>query len=78
MEMGILLERMDKMVEVQSLLLDRLNICNDFEELAPISIQEVLPCFNCSRFDHFELDCPVMAIVGQGIHRQGPSGGPTQ
>ena len=35
-------------------------------------------CANCSRFDHIELDGPVMAIQGQGMLRQGPSRGPTQ
>ena len=77
-EMGMLLERIDKMVEVQNLLLDRLNIRNGYEGLAPVSLQEATPCANCSRFDHIELDCPVMAIQGQGMFRQGSSGGPTQ
>ena len=63
-ETGMLLERIDKMVEVQNLLLDRLNICNGFEGLAPVSLQEAPPCANCSRFDHVELDCPVTAIQG--------------
>ena len=75
---GILLERIDKMAEVQNLLLDRLNIRNGFEGLAPVSLQEALLCANCSRFDHIELHCPLMAIQGQGMFRQGPSGGPTQ
>ena len=77
-ETGMLLERIDKMAEVQNLLLDRLNICNGSEGLAPVSLQEASPCANCSRFDHIELDCPVMAIQGQNMFRQGPSGGPTQ
>ena len=77
-ETGMLLERIDKMVEVQNLLLDRLNIRNGSEGLAPVSLQEALSCINCSRFDHIELDCPVMAIQGQNMYRQGPSGGPTQ
>ena len=77
-EMGMLLERINKMVEVQNLLLHRLNICNGSEGLAPVSLQEVSPCANCSRFDHVELDCPVMAIQGQNMFRQGPSGGPSQ
>ena len=76
-EMGIL-ERIDKMVEVQNLLLDRLNIRNGSEGLTPISLQEASPCATCSRFDHVKLDCPVMAIQGQGMYRQGPSGGPSQ
>ena len=75
---GMLLERIDKMTEVQNLLLDRLNIRNGSEGLAPVSLQEASPCATCSRFDHVELDCPVMAIQGQGMYRQGPSGGPSQ
>ena len=77
-ETGMLLERIDKMAEVQNLLLDRLNIRNGSEGLAPVSLQEASPCATCSRFDHVELDCPVMAIQGQGIYRQGPPGGPSQ
>ena len=78
-ETGMLLERIDKMVEFHNLLLDRLNICNGFEGLAPVSLElEASSCANCSRFDHIELDCLLMAIQGQGMFRQGPSGGPTQ
>ena len=77
-ETGMLLERIDEMAEVQNLLLDRLNIRNGSEGLAPVSLQEASPCATCSRFDHVELDCPVMAIQGQGMYRQGPSGGPSQ
>ena len=74
----MLLERIDKMAEVHNLLLDRLNIRNGSKGLAPISLQEASPCATCSRFDHVELDCPVMAIQGQSTYRQGPSGRPTQ
>ena len=77
-ETGMLLERIDKMAEVQNLLLDRLNIRNGSEGLAPVSLQEASPCVTCSRFDHVKLDCPVMVIQGQGMYRQGPSGGPSQ
>ena len=38
-ETGMLLERIDKMAEVQNLLLDRLNIHNGSEGLAPVSLQ---------------------------------------
>ena len=61
-ETRMLLERIDKMAEVQKLLLDRLNIRNGSKGLAPISLQEASPCATCSRFDHVELDCPLMAI----------------
>ena len=77
-ETGMLLERIDKMVKVHNLLLDRLNIRNGSEGLALVSLQEASPCATCSRFDHVKLDCPVMAIQGQGMYRQGPSGGPNQ
>ena len=63
-ETRILLDRIEKMAELQNLLLDRLNIQNSSEGLAPISLQEASPCTNCSRFDHIKLDCPVMAIQG--------------
>ena len=77
-ETGMLLKRIDKMAEVQNLLLDRLNIRKGSEGLAVVSLQEASPCATCSRFDHVELDCPVMAIQGQGMYRQGPSRGPSQ
>ena len=77
-ETWMLLERIDKMAEVQNLILNRLNIRNGSEGLAPVSLQEASPWATCSRFDHVKLDCPVMAIQGQGMYRQGPSGGPSQ
>ena len=70
-ETRMLVERIDKMAEVQNLQLDQLNICNGSKGLAPVSLQEASPCANCSRFDHIELDCPVMAIQGQCMFRQG-------
>ena len=39
-ETDIHLKRIDKMAEVQNLLLDRLKICNDSKGLAPVSLQE--------------------------------------
>ena len=77
-EMGMLLERIERMAEVQNILLDRLNIRNGSEGLAPVSLQEALPYGNCSRFDHVELECLVMEIQGQDMFIQGLSGGPTQ
>ena len=68
-ETEILLERIDKMTEVQNLLLNRLNIRNGSEGLGPVSLQDASPCSTCSRFDHVELDCPVMAIEGQNTFR---------
>ena len=76
-ETGMLLERIDKIAEVYNLLLDRVNIRNGSEGLTPISLQEVSSCANCSRFNHVELECPIMAIQGQGICKQCLLGGPT-
>ena len=58
-------QRIDKMVEVQNLLLDRLDIRNGSEGLTPVSLQEASPCANCSRFDHIKLDCPVIRSKGK-------------
>ena len=77
-ETGMLLERIDKMAEVQNLLLDRLNIRTGSEGLAPVSLQEVSPCVNCSRFDLVKFEFLVMTIQGPSMFKQGPSGGPTQ
>ena len=63
-EMGMLLERIDKMAKVQNLLLDRLYIRNCSEGLAHVALQEASPCAHCSGLDHVELYCPVMAIQG--------------
>ena len=68
-EMGMLLEKIDKMVEVENLLLDRFHILNRSEGLALAALQEVSPCAHCSRLDHVEMDCPIMAIQGQGMNR---------
>ena len=54
-ETRILLERIDKIAEVQNLLLDQLNICNSFKGLTPVSLQEASQCANCSTFDHVKL-----------------------
>ena len=68
----------DKMAEVQNLLLDRFHIHNGSEGLAPVALQEASPCAHCSRIDHVEMDCPIMEIQGQGMYRQGPPGGQSQ
>ena len=73
-EMGMLLERIDKMAEVQNLLLDWLHIHNGSKGLASVALQEALTCAHCSRLDHVEVDCLVMAIQGQNMYRQSPQG----
>ena len=39
------------------------------ERIARVSLQEVSPYTNCSRFNHVELDFSMMAIQGQGMFR---------
>ena len=77
-ETGMLLEKINKMAEVQNLLLDQFHMRNRFEGLAPVTLQEASPCAHCSRLDHVEMDCLIMAIQGQVIYRQGPPGGQSQ
>ena len=47
-ETGMLLKRIKKIAEVLNLLLDRLNIHNGSDGLAPNSLQEASPSANCS------------------------------
>ena len=77
-ETGKLMEKINKMAEVKNLLLDRFHIHNGSEGLTPVALQEASPCAHCSRLNHVEMDCPIMAIQGQGMYRQGPPGGPNQ
>ena len=60
----MLLERIEKMLEVQNLQQDRLNIQNGSKRLTPISLQEASPCVNCSRLNCVKIGCPVMTIQG--------------
>ena len=68
-ETGMLLKKIHKMAEVQNLLLDRFHIRNGSEGLAPVALQDASPCTHRSRLDHVEMDCPIMAIQGQGMYR---------
>ena len=77
-EMSMLLEKIDRMAEVQNLLLDRFHIHNGSEGLAPVALLEASPCAHCSCLDHVEMHCPIMEIQGQGMYRQGPPGGQSQ
>ena len=59
---GMLLEKIDKMAEVQNLLLDRFHIRNGSEGLALVSLQEALSCAHSSRLDHVKMNCPIVEI----------------
>ena len=62
----MLLEKLDQMVEVQNLILDRLQIKNACEGLALATRDEMTVCAHCSNFELLEMDCPVMTVYGQG------------
>ena len=77
-ETSMLLEKIDKMAEVQNLLLDRFHIHNGSEGLPPVALQEASTFAHCSRLNHVEMGYPIMAIQGQGMYRQGPPRGQSQ
>ena len=59
------LDKIEKLMEAQNLIMDSLKVRPGFDGLAPVSHIDVSPCSHCSSFDHVELDYPVMAIQGQ-------------
>ena len=63
-ETGMLLDKIEKLMEAQNLIMDLLKIRPGSDGLAPVSHVDVSPCLHCSSFEHVELDCPVMAIQG--------------
>ena len=64
-EIGMLLDKIEKLTEAQNLIMDSLKVRPGSDGLAPVSHIDVSPCSHCSSFEHVELDCPVMAIQGQ-------------
>ena len=77
-ETGMLLEKIDKMAEVPNILLYRFHIRNGSDGLAPVALQEASPYTHCSRLNHVEMYCPIMAIQGLDMYRQGLLGGQSQ
>ena len=69
LEMGMLVEMIEKVAKVKNLLLDRLNIWNDFERLTLITLQGTSLCTHCSRLDHIELNYHIMVVQWQGMFR---------
>ena len=63
-EIGMLLDKIEKLTEAQNLIMDSLKIQPGSNGLAPVSHVNVSSCSHCSNFEHVELDCPVMAIQG--------------
>ena len=63
-ETCMLLDKIEKLIEAQNLIMDLLKIRPGSDVLAPVSHSDVSPYSRCSNVEHVELDCPVMAIQG--------------
>ena len=63
-ETGILLDKIEKLIEADNLIMDSHKIRPGSDGLAPVSHSDVSPYSHCSDVEHIELDCPVMAIQG--------------
>ena len=72
-EIGMLLDKIEKLSEAQNLIMDSLKIRSGFDGLALVSHVDVSPCSHCSSFEHVELDCPVMAIQSSFLFRPIPT-----
>ena len=72
MEMSMLLDKIEKLIEAQNLIMDWLKIRSGSDGLAPVAHSNASPCLHCSSFEHVELDCPLMAIQGPFPYRQNP------
>ena len=72
-ETGMLLDKIEKLTEAQSLIMDSLKIRSGFDGLAPVSHVDISQCSHCSSFEHVELDCPVMTIQGPYSFRPNPT-----
>ena len=72
LETGMLLDKIEKLTEVQNLIMDSLKIRSGSDGLAPVAHSDVSPCSHCSSFEHVELDCLVMTIQGPFLYWQNP------
>ena len=72
-EIGMLLDKIEKLTEAHNLIMDSLKIRPGSDGLAPVSHVDVSPCSHCSSFEHVELYCPVMAIQGEFSFRPNPT-----
>ena len=72
-ETGMLLDKIEKLKEAQSLIMDSFKIQSGSDGLVQVSHVDVSPCSHCSSFKHVELDCPMMAIQGPYSFRQDPN-----
>ena len=72
-EIGILLDKIGKLIEAHNLIMDSLKIRPSSDGLAPVAHSDVSPCLHCSSFEHVELDCPMMEIQGLFLFWQNPT-----
>ena len=71
-ETGMLLDKIEKLIEAHNLIMDLLKIRPGSHGLAPVSHSDVSPYSRCSNVEHVEFDCPVMAIQGLVPFRPNP------
>ena len=72
-ETGMLLDKIEKLMEAQNVIMDSLKIRLGSDGLVPVSHVDVSLCSHCSSFEHVELDFPVMAIQGPYLFRPNPT-----
>ena len=58
-EIGMLLDKIEKLTEAHNLIIDSLKIRPGSGGLALVTHNDVYPCSHYSSFEHVELDCPV-------------------
>ena len=56
-ETGMILDKIEKLIEAHNLIMDSLKIRLGSDGLAPVSHIDVSPCSHCPSFEHVELDC---------------------
>ena len=71
-EIGMLLDKIEKLTNAQNLIMDSLKIRPGSPGLAPVSHSDVSLYSRCSNVEHVELDCHVMAIQGPVPFRPNP------
>ena len=72
-ETCMLLDKIEKLIESQNLIMDSLKIQSSSDGLALVSHVDVSSCSHCSSFEQVELDCPVMGIQGPFPFRPNPT-----
>ena len=73
MEMGMLLDKIEKLTQAQNLTMDSLKIRSGSKGLVLVAHSDADPCLQCSNFRHVKLDCPMMEIQGPYPYQPNPT-----